>query len=248
MNWIVILTQNNLALTRNAIATLRDQDIGDVRILAVDNDSSDGTQLWLGAQSDIVTIMNCPAQSVAGAWNQALRWIFSRGEDYALVVNNDVELRPDTYRHLAADGGLFVTCVGNRDPKCIGPDSIPDDPAYPQLWTPPDPSRKRPHPDFSCYLIRRDAWERVGTFDEKFLVAFCEDWDYHVRLHNDGITAECLDLPFYHAGSATVKMATPEEQLRIHRQAEANRKYFEHKWGFKGASPEYYEFFGSSEP
>lgn len=241
VNWIVILTKNNLTLTQKAIASLRGQDIeGGVQILVVDNDSSDGTVRWLGTQKDLVTILNKPENSVAGAWNQALDWLFSTmGNPYALVVNNDVELRPDAYRHLVTDGGGFVTCVGNRDPKCIDRNDG---------WAPPDPSAKRPHPDFSCFLIRKETWDKVGRFDEGFRGAFCEDWDYHCRLHKAGITAECLDLPFFHAGSATVKSAKKEDAERIQWQAAKNREYFKAKWGFAGGTDEYYAFFQSAPP
>lgn len=219
---------------------------------------------WLHTQPDLFTIMNHPQRSVAAGWNQALSWLFTpRWQDgstpigsrveYALVCNNDVLLRPDTYRHLAADGGGFVTAVGTRDPEKIAArkwESVPPDiREYPFLDYPaPDPANKRPHPDFSCYLIRRETWEKVGPFDENYKRAFVEDQDYHVRLHKAGIRAECLDLPFLHYGSMTIKNAECEEQQEISAQAAANRTYFQEKWGFAGGSPEYYALFGNAAP
>lgn len=237
-NWIVILGRNNLHLTRAAMKTLQAQDIGNVVVLLVDNASTDGTAEWSNTLKDVFRMHFQEQVSVAKAWNSALEFVLGKAyAQHCLVVNNDVELRPDTYRHLVADGGGFVTAVGNRDPKSIK-----------QELDPEQVHHKRPHPDFSCYLIRREVYQQVGPFDEKFEIAFCEDWDYHVRLQKAGIRAECLDLPFYHVGSGTVKNADPGEIRRIQVQAERNREYFYKKWGFRGASDEYYQFFNNDPP
>ncbi len=239
MNWAVVLAYNNLHLTKTAVASLRKQDIqGGVSILAINNCSKDGTSAWLDSQPDLHTLRLTTQDSVAGCWNRALRWLFiEKGLPHALFINNDAMLRPDAYRWLVADGGLFVTCVGKRDPACVEPPIIA-----------PDPASKRPHPDFSCYLIRRECFDRVGEFDENFKRGFLEDGDMHVRLHKAGIRAECLELPFYHYGSATVKNCDNKERRAIQKQADLNRKYFAEKWGFEMASEQYYKFFNSSPP
>jgi GT2 family glycosyltransferase len=100
--------------------------------------------------------------------------------------------------------------------------------------------RKRPHPDFACFLIRRRVYEQVGPFDEGFQGAYCEDWDYHVRMAKAGVKAYCLDLPFLHHVSATEKSSDLAESRRIQARAAKNREYFKRKWGFEGASEEYY--------
>jgi len=87
-----------------------------------------------------------------------LRWAFSKGAEHVLVVNNDVLLRPDTYRLLVADGSLFVTAVASDDPDCVKPVQQPSG-----RWdyAEPDPAGKRPHPTMSCFLIRRECWVKV---------------------------------------------------------------------------------------
>ena len=190
--------------------------------------------------------------------------------DYVLVCNNDVVLRPDTYRWLVADGGGFVTAVGTRDKERIKPsyilsmdikdmdikdfeNTMAGDIAFAKEdlrleYLAPDPSAKRPHPDFSCFLIRRSTWETVGEFNEQYFPAFCEDADYHLRMHRAGIRAEALELPFYHAGSATVNNADANEQRYIRRQADKNRELFRATYGFGVGSGEYYRAFGHGQP
>lgn len=278
-NWVVTLTRNNLDLTKRAIESFRAQDIGDVKILVVENDSSDNTANFLATQPDLTVIYNKPQAGVAGGWNQALRWLMNpkwRTDvkppmpmppmcEYVLVCNNDVILRPDTFRHLVADGGGFVTAVGTRDPEKIKPvhmlsmplsdfakvmygGSVIASEGSRLEYLPPDPSSKRPHPDMSCYLIRRHVWETVGEFDENFIGGYGEDGDIHLRMHRAGITAWALELPFLHYGAQTVTNADQNERKRIQKQADLNRDYFAKKYGFRMGSDEYYAAFGTGRP
>jgi GT2 family glycosyltransferase len=233
-NPIIVPVRNNLSLTKKAIRTFKAQDIGDVSILVINNASTDGTTEYLGTERDIYQMYYDPPLSVAASWNRALNFFFIAGAEYALVVNNDVELQPQTYRYLVGDGGGFVTCIGNQQ--------------WPEVINPPDPEKKRAHPDFSCYLIRKEVYEKVGPFDEQFLIAFGEDWDYHVRLHRSGIAAMAIDFPFLHHGSMTIKNADLSEIRKIQMQAEKNRMYFKKKWGMAGASEEYYRYFNNEAP
>ena len=236
MHWIIVPTRNNLQLLKRAIETFRAQDIGNVAILVINNGSTDGTTAWLQTQHDLFQI-HVPGTgwSVAHSWNRALDFVFdAEHEDHALVVNNDVELAPWTYRRLLADGGVFVTAVGVRERERLAEEPI-------------HPSRS-PHPDFSCYLIRRDCFKVIGPFDENFKVAFCEDWDYHVRMHRYGIDAVSIDLPYLHHASQTVKTASNEDRDRIQAQADLNREYFFEKWGVRGGTDEYDALFERPAP
>jgi len=249
MNWILCLTKNNLNLTRNAVKTFLAQRIGNVKVLLIDDDSTDGTLNWAWGKEGVTAIPRFEHSGVAAMWNLGLGLIFPN-EDYALVCNNDVELRPDTYGWLVADGGGFVTAVGSNDREKIKPAIYEAGlPGHPKMLTRyPDPvADPRPHPDFSCFLIRKTAYDKVGAFDENFKVAFCEDWDYHVRLHQAGIDAHCIDLPFLHLSSQTVRNSSPEERERIYAQARKNREYFREKWGVEGGTDEYYALFKSPE-
>jgi|WetSurMetagenome_2_1015567.scaffolds.fasta_scaffold04516_3 FkbM family methyltransferase len=429
INWILTPVHNGLHLTQKAVATFLKQDIGNVRVLLIDNESADGTNEWARSMyPQVVSLRKSPQLSVAQSWNKGLSLLFEgTPHEHVLVVNNDVELRPDTYRMLLSDGGGFVTAVGDgsigsvrgwtplklvgcEDKVKIGkfmemgiplkgvvhvgtnegyevewylklglqvigfeaysraaeicqlryPDTViyngalgevhiptmlqvasgdgcgstflgsltgekfvdtePCDmdrmDAYdlgdcdclvvdvqgmelevlkgagdklkqfkclniecsrvPQyegeapaaevvawldeqgfyaitpiedhndiLFVRKDVLGVRPHPDFSCYLIHREVWEKVGRFDEEFKGAFCEDWDYHVRLHKAGVDAHCISVPFYHVGSATINAMSPADAEKLSKQAGSNREYFKQKWGVEGGTPEYYSLFCS---
>jgi hypothetical protein len=182
-----------------------------------------------------VMLHKSPGLSVARSWNKGLSLLFhDTAMEHVLVRNNDVELPTEMYRWLVQSSFEFPTGVGvdtREQMKAVA------DSAGAQAYL------SSPHPDFSCYLMRRIVWEKVGGFDENMEGAFCEDWDYHVRLHVAGIQAMSIGLPFYHVGSATIKLMPDKARDSLSKQAEANRKYFKAKWGFGGGTPEYNDFF-----
>jgi O-antigen biosynthesis protein len=233
VNLIVLLCRNNFALSRACLKTLRAHTLP-AHILVIDNASTDGTKQWLKVERGIRVISHAEPVSVAQAWNDALRWAWSAGYHEALVVNNDTELLPETYQTLsdwaAADpqGLGMVTCVSRRERAEL---------AYEKPFT------SRANPDFSCYLIQRWAWERVGGFDENYLVAFGEDCEMHVRMHRLGIMAECISLPFLHHGSQTIKQTDEIDRRRIGRQADRNRQHFFEKWGRRVGTKGYEDLF-----
>ena len=234
MNWLIIIARNSLPLTQRALASALAQDIP-VRPWLINNHSSDGTAQWANVlDPERVTVTHNVPQppSLACTWNLALSYLFNKlGEQYALVCNNDIELRSDAYRLLLADGGDFVTCVGVS----------PEDWAAAISATPA--LVRSPHPDFSCFLIRRSVWEQVGPFDEGMLLAYCEDCDYHVRMHRAGIIAHSLDVPYLHHAASVLKTADRVEAARIRKQADVNRERFYQRYGARIGTPEYAALF-----
>lgn len=238
MNWILCPIRNGREMTRAALRTFLAQDIGDVGVLFIANAPDDGTLEMLSAYFDprVHVSYRNPPLGVAASWNAGLKWIWAQGAQYALVVNNDVELHPQTYRLLVEDGGPFVTAVGVKER------------AKYEAWcgTPVEP--KRPHPDFSAYLIRREVWDKVGKFDEDYEGAYAEDSAYHLRMHRAEIHAYCLDLPFLHHACGTIKNASPQEATVIQERANRNRERFKAQHGVEVGSPEYYKLFNSTAP
>lgn len=220
---------NCRTLTERAVETCLQQDIGPAMVFCGLDRADDGVAEYLRSLHPRVQAVNMRGQGVSAIWNGLLSHVFDRLRlPYALVVNSDVRLRPDAYKRLVADGGLFVTCVGTSSGAKF-PGGEPS-------------GEKRPHPDFSCFLIRRECWERVGKFDAAMRI-YTSDGDYHLRMHKAGVDAYCLDLPFYHYASGTLKQADPTSRERILARAHLDREAFEAKWGFPMGTTEYYAQF-----
>jgi GT2 family glycosyltransferase len=234
MNLVIIPVACGPAMTKAAIDSALAQDIGEVRALVIDNASTDGTGPWLRTlDSERITVLqHLRPISLNRIWNKALDLAFrSLHLDHALVINNDVTLRTDTYRLLRDTGLPFVTGVGV--------DSLDQ-----ALAAQPAPANRSPHPSFSCFLLRKEVWETVGPFDEQFW-AWASDGDYHLRMDAAGIDAWSIDLPFHHIGSATLKNVPHEEHLRLCRLSDEDRAKFHAKWGCAIGSDEYYARFHS---
>lgn len=251
MNPIIVPVRNDIEGTKRAIESFKAQDVGDVRIFIVDNTNS--TDVIDDEFFDECGLFVRENKSVSESWNFGLMYLFSFDQwfeeisetfgkqlkspyeiNHVLVCNNDIILRPETYRLLLEDGGDFVTGGSDESIDCL----------HGEL---PENMERSPHPDFACFLIRRKCWETVGPFDENFKGAYCEDNDYHLRMNEAGIDSYRISLPFYHKRSGTIKSASPEEAAAIHSQADANRAYFKRKWGCLPGDARYYEYFKRGE-
>src|SRR5882724_273269 len=144
MNVVIVPIRVNLQMTKHCIDSLNAQDIaGGTTLYLIDNGTDDGCGPWIRAQEGITVAYTRP-KGLSQTWNRALAHCFDQLHlPYVLVVNNDTVLRPDTYRLLVEDGGPFVTAVGVSTPDIFSEEL--------------HMGVSRPHPDFSCFLIRREV-------------------------------------------------------------------------------------------
>lgn len=235
---IIFVSRNNLALTKTAVRSALAQDIP-CPVILLDNASSDGTMAWANTKP-ITTIAYPEQKSLAACWNVGLRAAWKAGYTSALLCNNDIVLRTDALSMLLSHGGEFVTCVSvdSEDQLGTAGDRNIEDIRRSQ----------RPHPDHSCFLLRKSVTDKVGWFNEEYFPAYGEDAEWHVRCHRAGVRAVCIDIPFLHHGASTLKQSDPGEAARIRRGADANRQRFKKVYGCLPGSSEYYALFGSTEP
>lgn len=230
---VVVVARNNLQLTKRTVASALNQDVP-VELLVVDNASSDGTAAWLSSKT-FARIHTGEQWSLAKCWNVALKALWKAGHERALVLNNDLEIAKCTARTLDAINGPFVTCVSVGSAEQFDADIQPD---IEELR-----AGARPHPDYSCWMIRKSVTDRNIWFNEECWPGYCEDSFHHKALHDAGIHAMCVSLPFLHHGSSTLKNADEGEASRIRRGADANRARFKAKYGCLPGTPEYEELF-----
>jgi len=228
MHPVLLLTHNNLDLTKRCVESIRSQDLK-TTIEIIDNGSTDGTPEWLSEQG----INNSKLGSnygVSVGWNQGLRYFFElpHHEDHVLVVNNDTILPPWFYRELLARHVEFVTGVS------VG--------SMEQIAAPPALCPLVPSPDFSAFLMRREAWQRVGLFDERMKL-YASDNDWHVRAHRAGVPLWNAGVPFYHQRSSTLNRAPHGQRRQIQLQADADREVFRQIYGVYPWEPGYADLF-----
>ena len=228
---VLMLARNCQYMTLQAARSVFAQDVP-VWLWVLSQGSTDGINealMIMHARGKPITLITSPKNlGVSAGWNLGLRYLFDRLKlPYVLVVNNDVVLRKDCARILVEDGGPFVTGVGV--------DSLEESLGEVAL-------SRRNHPDYSCWLMRREVWQRVGEFDET-MVSWASDGDMHLRLHRAGIPAYTCGLPFYHIASGTLKNTPREENQALREQADRDRDTFRRKWGVSMGTPEYENLF-----
>jgi GT2 family glycosyltransferase len=241
MHPVLILTKNNLTLTKRCVESVRKQSV-DTSIHIYDNQSVDGTQEWISKQDDIIDQSSGVDLGVSAGWNFVLEILFEPqrereghktqgwGADYVLVINNDTILPTYFYAELLSYNVSFVTGYSTEDAREIGP-----------LFH----HERRPlivAPDFSAYLIRKEAWDKVGPFNNRMKL-YAGDNDWAVRAHRAGVPLYRANTPFYHERSSTLKKASPAERREIQLQADADREVFKSIYGCMPWEPGYAELF-----
>lgn len=176
-------------------------------IIIIDDHSIDKTKEWAAAlpelypEQEFHVITDPVVPSLAARWNLGCRKAFDELEcTAALVCNNDILFNPITIDSLAARmrrGDVGMVTAHNLRGELADPEQIF---TLPVTWE----ATEAQHPDFSCFLISKDTYQRVGDFDENFIPCYFEDGDYHLRMGKLGIKAiTTTGAPYYHYGSRT---------------------------------------------
>jgi len=146
---------------------------------------------------------------VAGGWNRVMRvcddlWAGSEVV-HALITNDDIVFGAKTIENM-------TTLMQRQEQMVVAADG---------------------GEAFSCFLMDRRLFHKVGSFDEQFHPAYFEDNDYVRRMQLLGetfVVAERAD-GYSHTRSATLSTYTQSEMQAHHGSFEANRNRYILKWG-----------------
>lgn len=112
----VVPVHNRLARTSRFLVAARTIDYPNLRLVIVDDGSSDGTSEWIRAHHPEVHLIVADGNRWwAGATNLGVLWALGQGADYILTINDDSTFYPDFLSHLvdrAQSSGAAV--VGSR--------------------------------------------------------------------------------------------------------------------------------------
>lgn len=104
MIYVLIPVFNRLKLTKSCIRSINNNKLGtDLKIILVDDGSSDGTNEWVRSNYQEITILQGNGSLFwGGAINYGVEYILKNcnTDDYVLLVNNDVLLADDTIGEL----------------------------------------------------------------------------------------------------------------------------------------------------
>lgn len=96
--YVLIPVFNRLLHTRRVLECLRAQTcVGNIRIVVINDGSTDGTSEFLNAQADVSTLHGDGSLWWAGSIDLGLRYVLANAStsDYVLFLNNDTWFSPD---------------------------------------------------------------------------------------------------------------------------------------------------------
>ncbi|MGB3541546.1 glycosyltransferase family 2 protein [Rubrivirga sp.] len=227
---VIIVTWNGRELLERFLPSVLATDYPDLEVVVADNASSDGTAEWLGAEHPEVVVARHPDN-----------WLFARGNNAALedatgslvcFLNNDVEVPPNWLRPLVA--ALEDDAVAAVQPKLLQVDDrsrfeyagaaggFLDALAVPftrgRIFEALEVDRGQ-YDDArdvfwatgAAMLVRRDAFEDAGGFDESFGM-HQEEIDLCWRLWRAGWRVRVEPASeVYHLGGASLPAGNPRK-------------------------------------
>jgi len=196
---VAIINWNSGGLLKSCVESLL-ATAPDVKLLVVDNNSSDGSVAVVRQLGDRIQSIDNPGnRGFAGGVNDALS--HSSSTPYILILNPDVRALPGSVQMLEdlmenhPRAGAIGGFVGEKylprkfpTPKSLalenlglGSGTMGSDPS-----APPSSIRRVDQVAAAALMIRREAWQEVGRFDEQFYPAWYEAVDFCWKLKRGG--------------------------------------------------------------
>ena len=215
---IIILTHNQLEYTKLCIESVEKYTPEPYQLILVDNGSADGTVEYLEAvvahHFSHRLICNRENLGFAKGCNQGIE---EASGDYVLLLNNDTVVTEGYIEAMieCAKSDARIGIVGPMTNFISGPQRVRKA-DYSSLSKMQDYARAfsyknrgnwfdLPRITGFAMLIKREALEEVGKFDERFGIGCSEDDDFCFRVYLTGYRAVvCGDCFIHHFGSKTL--------------------------------------------
>ncbi len=237
---IVILTLNQLELTRLCLDSIRKHTLSPYEIIFVDNGSSDGTPEFLrkeeASHHNIRLMENRKNLGFSAGCNQGIR--ASRG-DLILLLNNDVVVTPCWLEGMieclrrtpgaGVAGPMTNNISGVQQAPETGYSNLDGLDGFAAEFRRINRNTRRPNRRIVgfCMLFRRELIDRIGLLDESFGSGNFEDDDFCLRAAIEGFkNVIAADVFIHHFGSATFR----GEGIDFGARMAANNRLFREKW------------------
>ncbi len=230
----VIVTNNRLALLKEAIAAVKAQSFKVSELIVIDNDSSDGTREWLDGQKDLLVTHQANSGG-SGGFSTGIKTAVSLNVDWIWVMDDDTICGVDTLRILCEKIGTITREIGFIGSKCVWTDGSPHFMNIPAIK--PSFNKRTPFNtydqqqlllietcSFVSLLINAQAVRKVGLPYKEFFI-WGDDQEYTRRITKKGF------LGLYCADSIAVhKTAVNYSPDFYHENV---RNIWKHRYGFR---------------
>ncbi len=225
---IVIAVLNQLDYTRQCLQSLGRAGVPTGNLVVIDNASTDGTREFLASQPGLRVISNETNRGCAPAWNQGVEAAQSACCEWIVILNNDVVVAPGL-----REGLLGFAAQSRCD--IVSPAMVEGDLDYDfddfaaEYLRKMSRAVRRGVASGVCFMVHRNVFQTIGTFDEQLGQAGYEDEDLFRRARQAGFQLAITGRAFlHHFGSVTQKSVKSargvSESSRL-----GNRDYFRKK-------------------
>lgn len=199
---VVVLAHNNYPDTSECIASLRELNYQPLRVILVDNGSTDGTAQRAHTDFPSLTIVETGRNlGVAGGFNRGIVRALDEEAEAIFILNNDTVVAPSFVSALVNVYGASDSC-GMLMPKILyydEPERIWSVGARYRRFPPAIVMRGLDEPDDGRFdqveeiafaptcglMIPRQTFHQVGMLDDGYFFFF-DDWDFSVRVRRAG--------------------------------------------------------------
>ena len=191
---VVVLNWNGWRDTLACIGSLQNLNYPNFDLIVVDNGSTDGSQDHIEAYFPGIKVLQTGSNlGFGGGCNAGIRQALAQGADYVWLINSDATVDVGALYELVrvADEQALVGAVGSVLYEADQPEQI-------QLWgggrvqfwaglsLHQKSSAQLDFVSGASMLLRRDALEQVGLFDDRTFFMYWEDSDMGFRLRQAG--------------------------------------------------------------
>ncbi|WP_347814334.1 glycosyltransferase [Alkalihalobacillus sp. LMS39] len=234
---IVILTHNQLKLTKRCLESIREFTPERYEIIVVDNASTDGTVQYLYTQDDVRTIVNQENLGFPKGCNQGVE---VASGDNILFLNNDTVVTENWLKNMirVLYSDEKIGMVGPVSNYCGYPQQITV--TYQEMNELEEFAKKYclmneglsfayPRLTGFCLLVKKQVLDEIGLFDERFGLGNFEDDDLCLRARKKGYELMVvLDSYVHHEGHATFNQISGVDFNQLLNE---NREKAHKKWG-----------------
>ena len=235
---IIVPNFNGKQFLKICFDSILNQNYSLYEIIIVDNGSSDGSVQYINENyPEFTLIQNKENLGFAAAVNQGIK---ASNADYIFLLNNDVELEPDSISNILKciekDENIFAVSSkmiqyndrskmddAGDEYTILGWTRKVGDGKSPDLYT---AEREIFSACAGAALYRKNILDEIGYFDENFF-AYMEDVDISYRARINGYKCVyCPEAVVYHFGSGTSGSRYNEFKIRL---AARNNVYVPYK-------------------
>jgi GT2 family glycosyltransferase len=200
--FIIIVNWNGREITLDCLASLGHLAYSNMRIVVVDNGSSDGSAEAIANRFPEVAVLEMNENlRFAGGNNVGIRYGLERGAEMFLLLNNDTTVDPIFLSAMVSrlSSGAHVGMVAPKIYYHDEPNRIWFAGGTVSMWTGTmrhtgirefdhgqyDTSREIEFASGCCMLVKREVIEEVGILDESYAI-YTEDVDWCMRIRRKG--------------------------------------------------------------